>query len=291
MAIHQQNYTRYEGPLTQGGAWRTFAWMTFRLAMSFKRTWATLVFLWIPVLFVLVAIFIEYGVREKMPIAQELLEASDAATTIGAGGVTFVVLMQFFSAALLMMVIGCGAIADDLRYRTFQLYFSRPVERWEYLLGKFLGTAAICSLVTVLPALMLGGLRAAYFARTSLAGPMLQQSLVGLGLSVGIVVLVSSIVLGLSSLTRHTGYAVLGLVGLLLVPQVVSIIVALGGSSGDSWAQVFSLAGNLWLVTQLLLAETPPDVPLVVPLALLAGITALGFWAMHWRVHKLEGIA
>src|SRR5699024_6634369 len=114
---------------------------------------------------------------------------SSSADVLGIEGISFVAQMQFFSAALFMMVVGCGIIADDLRYRTFQLYFSRPVERWEYMLGKFLALAGLTSLVSVLPALLLGGFRAAYFAETDLAEAMLAQSVVGVAVSVGLMVL------------------------------------------------------------------------------------------------------
>lgn len=286
MAIHEQKYISYDGPLKTGGAWLTFARMTLSMGMRLKRTWAMLVLLWVPITFVFVAIFLEYGAREKMPQLQDMLGSSG----MGAGGVSMVLLLQFFSAALLLMLVGCGAIAEDLRYQTFQLYFSRPVERWEYLLGKFLGLAGICSLVTVLPALLLGGLRAFYFARTELASVAFKQSAVGLVVSVGITVLMCSIVLGLSSLTRRTGYAVLGFVGVLIVPQILSVIVAVSAGSSDA-ANLWSLSGNLWLAVQILLAESAPEVPFVAPFAILATVSGLGLYAMYWRVNKLEGIA
>lgn len=286
MAIHEQKYISYDGPLKIGGAWWTFARMTFGMGSRLKRTWAMLVLLWIPVLFTLAAIFVEYGAREKMPQLQDLLGSGG----LGAGGVSLVLQMQFFSAALLMMLVGCGAIAEDLRYQTFQLYFSRPVERWEYLAGKFLGLAGLCSLVTVVPGLLLGGLRATYFARTALGAEAFKQTAGGLAISVGITVLVCSIVLGLSSLTRRTGYAVLAFVGVLIVPQILAIIVALSAGNNDL-ANLWSLSGNIWLVTQFLLAETAPDVPIFAPFAILAGLTGLGVYAMFWRVHRLEGIA
>lgn len=286
MAIHEQKYISYDGPLKTGGAWWTFARMTFGMGIRLKRTWAMLVLLWIPVLFTLAAIFIEYGAREKMPQLQDMLGSSG----MGAGGVSMVLQMQFFSAALLMMLVGCGAIAEDLRYQTFQLYFSRPVERWEYLAGKFLGLAGLCSLVTVVPGVLLGGLRATYFARTALASEAFKQSAFGLAISVGITVLVCSIVLGLSSLTRRTGYAVLAFVGVLIVPQILSIIVALSAGDNDA-ANLWNLSGNIWLATQFLLAETVPEIPIFAPFAILAAVTGLGIYAMYWRVHTLEGIA
>lgn len=286
MAIHEQKYISYDGPLETGRAWWTFARMTFGMGIRLKRCWAMLVLLWIPVLFTLAAIFVEYGAREKMPQIQQMMGSSG----MGAGGVSFVLQMQFYSAALLMMLVGCGAIAEDLRYQTFQLYFSRPVERWEYLVGKFMGLAGLCSLVTVLPGLLLGGVRAAYFARTDLASAAFEQTAVGMGVSVGVTVLVCSIVLGLSSLTRRTGYAVLGFVGVLFVPQVISLIVGLSNPDADT-ASLLSLSGNIGLIMHSLLAETPPEIPLVAPVAILIAVTALGLYAMYWRVHKLEGIA
>src|SRR5690554_562156 len=286
MAIHEQKYISYDGPLKTGGAWWTFARMTFGMGIRLKRTWAMLVALWIPVMFTLVAVFLEYGARQKLPQLEQMLGSEG----LGSGGLSFVLQLQFFSAALLMMVVGCGVIAEDLRYQTFQLYFSRPVERWEYLVGKFAGLAALCSLVTVGPALLLGGLRAAYFARSEVAWEIFKQSAVAIEMSVGITVLVCSIVLGLSSLTRRTGYAVLGFVGVLLVPQILSIIVALSADAGDA-AKLWSLSGNIGLIMRSLLAETPPDIPLIASVAILVAVTLSGLYAVYWRVHKLEGIA
>src|SRR5690554_379338 len=286
MAIHEQKYISYDGPLKTGGAWWTFARMTFGMGIRLKRTWAMLVALWIPVMFTLVAVFLEYGARQKLPQLEQMLGSEG----LGSGGLSFVLQLQFFSAALLMMLVGCGAIAEDLRYQTFQLYFSRPVERWEYLWGKFLGLAGLCSLVTLVPALLIGGLRASYFARTQLAAQAFQQTAIGLAMSVGITVLVCSIVLGLSALTRRTGYAVLAFVGVLIVPQILSIIVALSAESGEA-SNLWSLPGNIWLATQFLVAETAPEVPIFAPFAILVAVAAAGIYAMFWRVHKLEGIA
>ncbi|QDG52492.1 hypothetical protein FIV42_17630 [Persicimonas caeni] len=288
MAIHEQNYVSYDGPLDDGGGWWIFARATFGLAWSLKRTKLLLFLLWIPVLITLGLVFVEYGVRENMPSLQAL--AGKGEEGLGAGAVTFVLQMQFFSAALLMMASGCGAIAEDLRYRTFQLYFSRPVERWEYILGKFLGISMLCSLVTVVPAVLIGGLRAAYFYRTDLAGPMIKQTLVGIVLSACIAAVVSSVVLGLSSLTRRTGYAVLGWIGVLFVPMVVAAIVGVASSGADT-ANLTHLAGNFWLLSQGLLDPSPPDVPIIAPMLILVAVSGLALFGIRWRVHKLEGIA
>lgn len=286
MAIHEQNYVSYDGPLEERGGWWIFTKTTLGLAWSFKRTKFLLFLLWIPVLITLALVFIEYGVRENMPSLKALTGGDEG---LGTGPLNFILQMQFFSAALLMMVSGCGVIAEDLRYRTFQLYFSRPVERWEYILGKFLGLFSLCALVTVVPSLLIGGLRAAYFARTDLAGPMLEQTAVGIGVSTLIAVVISSVVLGLSSLTRRTGYVVLGWIGVLFVPMMIAAILTGLDPDGIS-AGMVHLAGNFYLLTDGLLLESP-DVSAVIPALILIGVSALALFGVRWRVHKLEGIA
>lgn len=284
MAIHEQNYVSYQGPLDDSGGWKVFARTTFRLAWSFTRTKLLLFALWIPVIISLGLVFVEYGLREKLPMNM----GNDAAPSVTV--VTAFLQMQFFSAALLMMASGCNAIADDLKYRTFQIFFSRPVERWEYILGKWLGLFGLCSLVTIVPAVLVGGLRAAYFSRTDIASAVYEQTLAGLGISVLIAVVVASIVLGLSSITRRTSYAVLAWIGVLVVPLIVTGIVATA-SEGSSSAQLWNLVGNIYLVTQSLMAAEAPDVPIWAPLLILVGASALSIYGVRLRVDKLEGIA
>lgn len=284
MAIHEQNYTRYDGPLDEGGGWSTFARTTFALAKSFTRTKLLVFLLWIPVLIGLVVVFAEYGLRDQLP--QEM----GGGGTPGGAGVVFFLQLQFYSAALLMAASGCGAIADDLRHQTFQLYFSRPVERWEYVLGKFLGLFLICSLVTLLPAVVLGGARLAFFAQTDVAGAIAGQTATGLFLSLGLTVLVCSVVLGLSSMTRRTGYVVLAWIGVLFVPMIVTVIVAIASSGADS-AHLWNLSGNLLLISNHLLAEEAPDIHLLWPILILVGTVALSLVAVRYRVNELEGIA
>lgn len=288
MAIHEQNYVSYDGPLDSSGGWWIFSRTTFQLAWSLKRTKILLFLLWVPVLITLGLVFLEYGIREKMSSMAAVMQEGD--TGLGAGAVNWILQMQFFSAALLMMASGCGAIAEDLRHRTFQLYFSRPVERWEYILGKFLGIFLLCSLVTVVPSLLIGGLRAAYFARTELAAEMFQQTLAGVGVSAVIAVVITSLVLGLSSMTRRTGYAVLGWIGILFVPMVVGAIVGVASTEGDTSA-LFHLPGNIYLLTHGLLDPASVDIPVFAPIAILVGVSALALSGIRWRVHKLEGIA
>jgi len=66
--------------------------------------------------------------------------------------------MRAPQAVLLAVVVGLVAprlIAGDLRARAWLVYFTRPVSRSEYILGKLGVLAAIVALITLLPALVL----------------------------------------------------------------------------------------------------------------------------------------
>jgi len=66
--------------------------------------------------------------------------------------------MRAPQAMLLAVVVGLVAprlIAGDLRAKAWLVYFTRPVSRSDYILGKVLVLAAIVSLITFLPAIVL----------------------------------------------------------------------------------------------------------------------------------------
>ena len=153
MAIHEQNYVRYDGPLRTGRAWATIAWMGLRTYLSFLRTKLTLLLLWLMSLLYAVFIFLEYSLRNSA-LGNEM-------TAPPSSYVSFFLQTQVISVVVLLLASGCGVISEDLRYRTFQLYFSKPLERWEYAVGKFGSLLLLTSLVSVIPAGVLAVLRGA----------------------------------------------------------------------------------------------------------------------------------
>ena len=283
MAIHEQRYVEYEGPLKEGGAWWVLARTTIRLALSFLRTKLMILLTLIPSGIMVIAIFSEYAIRTRL--AQGM-----GGEAPGPAGIGFYLQIELFSLALLFMASGCGVVSDDLRYRTFQLYFSRPVERWEYVVGKVLGLFMLGSIITIVPGVLLAAFRIVYFARTDFAEPIVEQTLVGLGLLVVVTAVVCAVVAGISAMTRRTGYAVLAWIGVLIVPMILGGILQLS-TGGADWPMLLSLPGNVSLLVDGLLAETPPEVPLWAPALILGALGAAGLYGLYWRVHKLEGVA
>ena len=286
MAIHEQQYVRYEGALEEGrAAWR-IARVTFRTAWSLARTKLLLIVIWIMPLVATLLVFAEYSARNSQ--AGALLGAPD-----GAPGGTFVaafLVAQAFSLAVLYMASGCGVISDDLRYRTFQLYFSKPITRPEYAAGKWLGLFGLGSLVTILPAAAVGLVRFAFWARTEFATQIATQVATGVGLTAAFTAVMASVVMGLSSATSHTRYVVLSWLGVVLVPVILSVIVAIATEGGDA-AHLWSMTGNMWLVSRAALTEQTLDIPVMAPVGLLVAMAGAGMGAVAARIKRLEGVA
>ncbi len=62
---------------------------------------------------------------------------------------------QTFLLVLMMVLSGAGLIANDRRFRALQIYFSKPVGFWDYVLGKFLTIGYYGGLITLAPGLLL----------------------------------------------------------------------------------------------------------------------------------------
>lgn len=288
MTIHDQNYARYEGPLREDGHIQVIAWTTLRVMLSFTRTKLILLFLWVPVLIAMVLIFIEYGIYNSQ-IGQ--LASGGAPETPGPGPIIYMLQLQLASLALLYAASGCGIIADDLRYRAVQLYFSKPITRLQYGAGKLIGLTLLGMLVTVVPGALLGGLRLALIGRGELMLPMLQQAALGLGLSALLTLVMTACLTGLSSLTSRSGLVVLAWIGTMMVPTLLMFILMLV-SDGHAATRLASLPGLMLLASEALLTKDGIDpVPSFAPFALLLALAGAGLGALRWRLSKLEGIA
>lgn len=292
MAIYDQNYVRYDGPLRERGAWMVIAWMSFRTYISFWRTkLALLLMQWILPSIFIVLLFVEYMIRGL---------AGDAASAVGAGWVTAALRIDMICVIITLLVCGCGVVSEDLRYRTFQLYFSKPISRADYAVGKFLGLWLLAAQVSVIPLTVVSALRAALFFRTDMFKEVAMALLLGVLLSALFSAIFAAIVIGLSSLTSSQGTAVLMFLGVVFVPQILSLIVAIasGESMAKDWflgapnmSDLWSITGNMSVVSHWVLDGETFDGPAWVAPIILTVLSVAGVGTLFARVSKLEGVA
>lgn len=135
-----------------------------------------------------------------------------------------------------LAIVGPPLISQDVRSKAFLLYFSKPVTRMEYLLGKG-GTALFyVFLVTLLPGLVLYAVSIAFSPSFAvLADTALTVPRIGVA-SLAVALPPTLVVLAFSSLTSNPRYATFAWIALWLLGNLfVRALKAAPGLRGEGW--------------------------------------------------------
>jgi ABC-type transport system involved in multi-copper enzyme maturation permease subunit len=233
------------------------------IALAWKNRWLRrlLLLAWLPALYLgVVFLFIERGLANPTEIRMalgfvgpfvgpevetQLRTALDAGDPGGARHIAWKwLLLTFFrypQGLLMALVVGLIApplVAKDVHSRAFLLYFSRPLTRVEYILGKFIVVCAYVGMVTTIPALAL-----------YLLGVLLSPPEVGviastwdlplriLAASVVLIIPTAALALAFSSLTTRTFYAGFAwfAVWLLGLAAYWTLWISLRGNVPEGW--------------------------------------------------------
>lgn len=152
MAVYEQTYKRYAGPLTP--EWNRFLIIprhAYRAVFSSKLFTAFFVVCFLPLLVEAILIYLHHNfsaiasmkinVRELVPIDAYFFQ-----TFIGIqGGFAFFV----------ALLVGPPLVSRDLRNNALPLYLCRPFTRTEYVMGKMSVILILLSLITWVPQLLL----------------------------------------------------------------------------------------------------------------------------------------
>src|SRR3981189_1967176 len=152
MAVYEQTYKRYAGPLTP--EWSRFFIIprhAYRGVFKSKLFTAFFVICFIPLLIEAILIYLHHNVnalailrvdvRELIPIDASFFE-------------TFVNVQGAF-AFFVTLLVGPPLVARDLRNNALPLYLCRPFSRREYVLGKMSALLFLSSAITWVPQLPL----------------------------------------------------------------------------------------------------------------------------------------
>src|SRR5918993_4056157 len=152
MAVYEQTYKRYAGPLTP--EWSRFLIIprhAYRAVFNSKLFTAFFVVCFIPLLVEAILIYLHHNVsalaimqvnvRELIPIDASFFE-------------TFVSLQGGF-AFFVTLLVGPPLVSRDLRNNALPLYLCRPFSRTEYVAGKMSVLLILLSAMTWVPQLFL----------------------------------------------------------------------------------------------------------------------------------------
>ena len=153
----------------------------------------------------------QYSMIPNVEVIASALESDDEVITRNV--VWSWLLMTFFrypQGTLILFMVGSIApalVAQDIRTRAFLLYFSRPVGRLEYVIGKLLVPVAFILMVTLVPAIALYFFAIMMSPDLSVIWSTWDIPLRIMAASVVLVVPVASIAVMLSSLTQESRFA------------------------------------------------------------------------------------
>lgn len=261
MPLFQIGYRRYQGtrtshalrwlPITRSGV--TIAWRSKLLRrLVFVSFLPFLYFGWV---FFVIGRITDPGTDPSAPfyeLAREILgrdlvrqlHEDPAAIRSAVWTVVFAYFGTYFQlwmAGLVAAVVGPPLVANDLRTRAFLIYFSRPLSRLDYVIGKAGVLVVLLSAVTLLPSLVL-------YVLSILFSPSFETVLQTLPVAGNIVLAslataipVALFLLLLSSLTQRPRFATLAWIVLCVFGPLTHLILSeTRGLQDNGWTFLLS---------------------------------------------------
>jgi ABC-2 type transport system permease protein len=235
MPVYDQGYQHWNGQLT-GHAWRWLAIARHGIRNLLKGWYVRrLIFLaWMPAL-TLVSILALWGMVEQgvsgiekwLPwFLSPLVGMTDLHTcrqAVWTIAFSFFFMTELYFIMLIVTLAGPSLISSDLRFNALPLYFSRPLTRFDYFLGKLGMIASIVAIVAVIPAVVAYLLGVCFSLDLSVVRDTWQLLPQSIAYGMIIVFSAGTLVLAMSSLSRRSLYVGLAWISIWLVSAAMSL--------------------------------------------------------------------
>jgi len=278
MPIHDQGYRRYTGPRAHGRAWLVMFTTGVRTMMT-SRKWIVL----------MIASWIQFIVRAvQFYIAANFSQAAIVAPSAA----TF---RDFFDKQdlfvfLVTVTLGAVLIAEDRRANALQIYLSKPLTRFEYIIGKASVLIAFLLFITWVPAMLLLVVQVLFAGNfTFLVANAYLFPAITL-YSIIEVALVSMCMLALSSLSSSGRFVGILYTALIFFSNALyGVMRGVTGSSSVSW---ISFGNNLSQIGDVIFrVPLRFETPWPVSLAVVVGLMVLSAVILERRVRGVEIVA
>jgi ABC-2 type transport system permease protein len=229
--VHQLGYRTWSGRLESGWTrWLVISEAGIRRAWQSQWLKRTLFFAWVPAFWFALGFFFweqaaQYEEWQPIvsqflrglppdPVFDEVKESFQTGDLSSSRHTVWAWLLQTFfrysQAVLMVLLIGLIApplISQDIRSRAFLLYFSRPLNRTEYLLGKLGSLWAFLALISAVPAIALYLIGVVLSPSLDVVWATWDLPIRIIGATVVLVLPTSALALCLSSMTQESRYA------------------------------------------------------------------------------------
>jgi ABC-2 type transport system permease protein len=258
MPIFDQGYQHWSGRLS-GHAWRWLAITRHgvRVGLSGRVLRIFLIVAFLPAL-ILASMLCLWGMVERQSEAvaafapifgvifggDVLLDPRNYRVEVWTLSYRYFLSAELWITMILVMLIGPNLISQDLRFNALPLYFSRPLRRIDYFLGKLGVIAAFIGMVVIVPSIMTYVLGLLF----SLDYTILKDTCRILFASVifGVLISLSAgvLMLALSSLSRNSRYVALFWLGLWIVSGVVATVLGVADYEERRHQAIQTLGGG-----------------------------------------------
>jgi ABC-2 type transport system permease protein len=234
MPVFDQGYQHWKGQLT-GHAWRWWTITRHGVRIGLRSIWVRMLILaaWFPAL-ALAGVLVLWGLFEQkakfiMPLVQflnlpEVMRAGPEQFRVAVWTIAFYYffLIELYFVMLIALIVGPALVSLDLRFNAIPLYFSRPLTRFHYFLGKLGVIGAIVGLVAVAPACIAYVLGVAFSLDLGVIKDTYRILFASLGYGVVVTLSTGLVMLGFSALTRNSRFVMAMWLGLWVLSAISS---------------------------------------------------------------------
>ncbi len=286
--VREKGYTHWDGKLSE----RRFRWWPITrtgISLAFKKKAFRFFFAagFLPPFIALAGLY----VSERLEDFKALVRSNKALLSIDPGYFkTFLTNgSTLFGLIMVLVFAAAGLIADDLRHSSLQLYFARPLDKRDYVLGKMSVVAFFVLILTALPYLILVLFKLVFAGNVKFIAqyPLLPLSI--LAWSLLLTVFLAFYVMLLSATSRSTRYVSILIFTTYLFSDALAGILL--GIFKTPYMWLFSIRANLQQAGSFLFGrKLPMAVPAVWSFAVLAGICLLSAIILNRKIRGVEVI-
>jgi ABC-type transport system involved in multi-copper enzyme maturation permease subunit len=286
MAIKEKGYAHWDGELSE----QRFPWWPiarYGIKLTFKKKSFKPFFMvsFIPAVFFLAIIY----VSERIQDFKFMIRDSSSFLKVDPKyfNTYFTNNSLLFIMVIMMIFCGAGLISDDLKHNSLQLYFSRPIKKKDYFIGKTAVIVFFLSLLTLVPGLIFFLMKLVFSGSLKffLAYPWLPISIIGY--SFILTAFFSFYTLLLSAINKNRRYVAILIIGIYLFSDIFYGIFY--GNFHSQYFSLISLRADLQQVGAVIFNQkTPYNIPWIFSFLVLCAVCLLAAFVLKKKVKGVE---
>ncbi len=288
--IRERGYHHWDGHLAE----RKHAWWPITrtgIVLAFRKKWFKFAFAaaFLPSAFCLALIYIS----ERLEDFRFMVRGAEQPQVLNINPEWFKMAlsngMLLFLLIVVLIFAGAGLVADDLKHTSLQLYFSRPLKKGDYILGKLAVVFFFGLVLALVPGLLLFIFKLVFAGsfKFFLEYPWLPLAIIAY---TGILtVFFAFYALLLSATSKNRTYVMVLIPGIYIFSNILFLI--LKGIFGSPYMALFSFPANLQQVAALVFAAKRPFAfsPWL-SLFVVAGVCVASFVVLRRKTRSVEVI-